>query len=601
MGARNHLGNPVGPPKCGFQNNHVKRLYSVATYVFDGTPERNPPVVFDAVPERGPSFYNSTIVRLAKNERFQETLNLFCRANGLGIRPTKYAVSSVLNACSKVLNKDFGSQIHARIIRIGYEDNVVMNSAIVTMYAKCGAMAYARRVFDGMREHDEVSWTLMISELSQNGCVEEALELFKEMLQSEIRPNHFTLTSVISACSKLESAFGHGAYLHAHVIKLGFDDYSFVISSLIDYYAKLGEIPEATSAFDEAKEKDGVVYNAMIAGFSQNLLGEEALKLFMQMHQTEILPTCFTFSSLLNACGTLAVLQQGRQIHTFVAKMGLDLNVFIASSLVDMYSKCGSVDEARLVFNHTVERNSVLWTSMIVGYAQNGRPENGIELFELLVNEGVKPDKICFTGVLTACNHAGLLEKSLHYFNSMIKEHGLVPELDQYACIIDLYGRHGHLKKAKDLMDSMPLKPNSVMWSSFLGFCRIFGEVELGAEAASHLLEMEPFNSVRDVTLANMYAEAGMWKEVAEVRRMMRSRGVRKTAGCSWICVNNRVHVFSACDSSHPHSQDIYRELDKLVVEMSELGTLWGVDINEEIDMTACGNLCDFEMKENAP
>ncbi|XP_058069570.1 pentatricopeptide repeat-containing protein At2g13600-like [Magnolia sinica] len=555
---------------CRYANRHGNRFHSFAGHMFDEIPERSALNLFDSLPERNPCFYNSTVIGLAKHGNVEESLKLFCRANSLGIRHTKYALCSALNSCMKALNQRLGLQIHARIIRIGYEENLFLNSALVDLYAKCDALVDAKRVFDGMEEHDQVSWTSIISGFAQDGFGKEALEFFKKMLKSEIRPNCFTFTSVISACTGLESAFEQVALLHAHVIKLGFEPNNYVISSLVDCYAKCGKIREAMLVFDAAVERDVIVYNAMIAGFSQNLLGEEALKLFIEMRQSETSPTHFTFSSLLNACGSLAVLRLGKQIHLIITKMGLDRNVFITCSLVDMYSKCGSVDDARCIFDSTVERNSILWTSMIMGFAQNGRVEDGLELFELLVKDGVKPDHVCFTGVLTACNHAGFLDKGIGYFDSMRSEYGLVPDLDQYACIIDLYGRNGHLRKAKELMDCMPFEPNSVMWSSFLGSCRVHGEIELGVEAANHLLKMEPFNATSYVTLANMYADVGMWDEVAEVRKMMKCKGLRKRAGCSWIEVDKRVHVFSVCDSSHPQWREIYSELDKLIMEMRQ-------------------------------
>lgn len=549
-----------------------RHLSSVSCHLFDGTPQRPADCLFDSFPERGPDSRESIIIGLAKRGHVADALKIFCGMNGFGIKPTKFTLCTVLSSCSKALDQHLGSQIHARIIRIGYESNLFLSSALVDLYAKCEALPEARRVFDGMKEHDPVSWTSIIAGFSQNGRGKEALVFFKGMLKSEITPNCFTFASIISACKELESAFELATLLHALVIKLGVEVNSFVISSLIDCYMKCGEINRALLLFDAATGRDVILYNAMIAGFSQNLLGEEAWKLFTELREHEIVPTHFTFSSLLNACGSLAVLQQGRLIHSLIIKMGSDHNIFVVSSLVDMYSKCGIVNEARLVFDQSIEKNNILWTSMITGYAQNGRGADGLNLFEQLVEAGMRPDHVCFTGILTACVHAGFLDKGIAYFDLMKTKYGLIPQPDQYACMIDLYGRKGHLRKAKELMDHMPFEPNAVMWSSFLGSCRIHGEIELGKEAASHLFALESHNMVPYVTLANVYAEVGMWDEVAEVRKMMRCKGLKKRAGCSWVEVNKRVHVFSVSDGSHPQSNEIYGALDNLILEMREKG-----------------------------
>ncbi|KOM44415.1 hypothetical protein LR48_Vigan05g202000 [Vigna angularis] len=219
--------------------------------------------------------------------------------------------------------------------------------------------------------------------------------------------------------------------------------------------------------------------------------------------------------------------------------MGSERNVFVASALIDMYSKGGDIDEAQRVLDQTSEKNNVLWTSMIMGYAQCGRSSEALELFDcLLTKQELVPDHICFTAVLTACNHAGLLDKGVEYFNKMTTNYGLSPDIDQYACLIDLYARKGNLSKARDLMQKMPYDPNYVIWSSFLSSCKIYGNVELGREAADQLIKMEPSNAAPYLTLAHVYARKGLWNEAAEVRRLMQQRTMRKRVGWSWVEVD---------------------------------------------------------------
>ena len=223
---------------------------------------------------------------------------------------------------------------------------------------------------------------------------------------------------------------------------------TFLVSSLIDCYSKCGRIDEAILLLGADTERDNILLNSMISGYSQNLLGEEALTLFVEMRNNRFSPTNHTLTSVLNACGSLTILQQGRQVYSLVTKMGSESNVFVVSALLDMYSKCGSIDEAHHVLEQEIEKNTVLWTSMITGYAQSGRAPEGLRLFECLVTEeDFTPNHICFTAVLTAYNHAGILDKGIEFFNRMRKDYGLVPDLDQYACLIDLYARNGHLRQ----------------------------------------------------------------------------------------------------------------------------------------------------------
>lgn len=508
---------------------------------------------------------------LAYNPGCFKALEPVYQMNLVGMKLTKYSLCTALNSCAKTLNWRLGLQIHAHIIKIGYENNLFLSSALVDLYAKCNAVVDSRRIFYCMRRHDQVSWTSIITGFSQNGHGIEAILMFKTMLSTEIKPNSFTYVSVISACTGLTVALEQVSLLHAQVMRLGFNSNSFVVSSLIDCYSKWGAMDQAVILFDETTERDNILFNSMISGYSQNLYSEEALKLFMEMRNKHLSPTDHTLTSILNACGSLATLQQGRQIHSLVTKMGSASNVFVVSALIDMYSKCGSIDWARYVFDQTVEKNSVLWTSMIMGYAQGGRGLDALKLFEHgMTKERFMPDHICFTALLTACNHAGLLERGVNYFNQMRKGYGLVPELDQYACLVDLYARNGHTRKAKELIEEMPYKPNYVMWSSFLSSCKIHGEVDLAKEAARELIEMEPCNAAPYVTLSHINARAGLWAEVAEVRKLMQHKAIRKSAGWSWVEVDKLVHVFSVCDTAHPCTRDIYVVLEKLNMEMKE-------------------------------
>lgn len=244
--------------------------------------------------------------------------------------------------------------------------------------------------------------------------------------------------------------------------------------------------------------------------------------------------------------------------------------MFVLSSLIDMYSKSGSIDDARSVFDQTIERNSVLWTSMILESAHSGRAIEGLELFDHMVEKGCLPNHMCFTAVFTACNHAGLLNKAVEYFDSMRKDYGLVPKLNQYACLVDLHARKGDLMKAIQLIDEMPFDPNCVMLRSLLSCCRTYGAVDLGTKVGCRLFKLQPNNAAAYVTMAHIYAEAGLWDEVTNIKKLIKQKGIKKSASWSWVEVDGRVHVFLVGDILHPKSHDICVLLEQLNLEIKE-------------------------------
>ncbi|MED6163664.1 hypothetical protein PIB30_082190 [Stylosanthes scabra] len=502
----------------------------------------------------------------------------------LGTKPTKYVLCAALSSCTKALNRPLGTQIHAHIIRSGYEDNLFLSSALVDFYAKCDSILDAKKVFTCMKVHDQVSWTSLISGFSINGQGKDALLLFKDMLATQIKPNSFTFTSVIGSCVGRNGGLENCSMLHAHVVKRGFCAMNFVLCSLVDCYAKWECVDASALVFDESTGRDCIVYNSMISGYCLNLYYDDALELFVEMWQRDLGVTDHTLCSVLNACGGLAALLQGRQVHSIVVKMGSEQNVFVASALIDMYSKGGDIGEARAVLDQASNKNSVLWTSMITAYAHSGRGSDALELFDhLLMEKELIPDHVCFTAILTACNHAGFLDKGVEYFNKMSTIYQLSPDIDQYACLIDLYARNGNLRRARDLMAEMPYDPNNVIWGSFLNSCKIHGDVELGREAADHLIKMEPCNAAPYLTLAQIYAKKGLWKEVAEVRSLMQRRRIRKPAGWSWIEVDKKLHVFAVDDVTHQQSIEIYVELEKIYLGIIEAPPY----ISEYINMQA--------------
>ena len=565
--------------------------------------------VFGSMPEQDQCSWNLMVAGFAQHDRFDEALEYFVRMYRENFVLNEYSFGSALSACSGLMDLKMGIQIHSLVSKSRYSLDVYMGSALVDMYSKCGSVACAQRAFDGMNERNRVSWNSLITCYEQNGPTSEALEVFVRMMDCGIEPDEVTLASVVSACASL-SAIREGIQIHARVVKCNkFRDDLILGNALVDMYAKCSRINEARWVFDrmpirnvvsetsmvsgyakaasvkaarlmftKMMDRNVVSWNALIAGYTQNGENEEALRLFLLLKRESILPTHYTFGNLLNACANLAELQLGRQAHSHVLKHGFrfqsgeESDIFVGNSLIDMYMKCGSVEDGSRVFENMVERDYVSWNAMIVGHAQNGYGTEALQIFQKMLAYGEKADHVTMIGVLCACSHAGLVEEGRHYFHSMSIEHGLAPLKDHYSCMVDLLGRAGCLDEAKSLVDTMPMQPDAVVWGSLLAACKVHKNITLGKYVAENLLEIDPLNSGPYVLLSNMYAEHGKWRDAMKVRKRMRQQGVKKQPGCSWIKIQSNSHVFMVKDNRHPQRKEIYLLLKMLTEQMRRDG-----------------------------
>lgn len=282
-------------------------------------------------------------------------------------------------------------------------------------------------------------------------------------------------------------------------------------------------------------------------GYAQHGPPAEALNLLHQMQVAGMTPDMVTLTSVLPACAHLAALQQGKEIHDYVIRRGFEFDVIVMSALIDMYAKCGIVKFARHLFDRMPRRDVVSWNSMILAYGMHGYGKDALVLFDLMQQADAKPNRITFINVLSACSHAGLLDEGFECFG-MIQDYGITPSLEHYACIVDLLGRAGRLDEAHDFIKRMPVQPDVDLWGALLGACKIHGNIELGEHVAACILHLEPENTGHYILLSNTYAASGRWDDVEKVRKMMKGRCLKKTPGCSFIEVDNKVHGFLAED-----------------------------------------------------
>ncbi|KAJ8769132.1 hypothetical protein K2173_000907 [Erythroxylum novogranatense] len=577
--------------------------------------------LFSCMPQPDECSWNSMVAGFAQHDLFDEALGYFFRMHREDFVLNEYSFGSGLSACAGLKELRFGIQIHGLILKSPYSLDVYMGSALIDLYSKCGLVDCAHRIFDEMKERNLVSWNSLITCYEQNGPASIALQVFLKMMESGFEPDEVTLASVVSACASL-AAFKEGLQIHACVMKCDrLRDDLILGNALVDMYAKCGRVSEARSVFDrmpmrnvvsetsmvsgyakaasvkaarsmftKMMARNVVSWNALIAGYTQNGENEEALELFRMLKRESIYPTHYTFGNLLNACANLADLQLGRQAHSHVVKHGFcfqcgeESDIFVGNSLIDMYMKCGSAGDGCRVFEKMVEKDYVSWNAMIVGYAQNGHGIESLGLFRKMLESGERPDHVTMIGVLCACSHAGLVEAGRYYFSSMTEEYGVVPLKDHYTCMVDLLGRAGCLIEAKNLIEGMPMQPDDVVWGSLLGACKVYRNITLGKYVAEKLLQINPTNSGPYVLLSNMYADLGRWGEVVRIRKLMRTRGVVKQPGCSWIEIQANMHVFMVKDKRHPQIKEIYFLLKLLTKQMKRVGYIPDTSDHEEYE-----------------
>lgn len=443
------------------------------------------------------------------------------------------------------------------------------------MYSELDCIGYARQVFDETFSKTVYVWNALFRALTLAGDGEEVLRLYRRMNRIGIPSDRFTYTYVLKACVASESliwSLRTGKEVHAHVLRDGYESNVHIMTTLVDFYARFGQVANASYVFNLMPVKNVVSWSAMVACYAKNGMPFQALELFSQMmvESCDMLPNSVTMISVLQACASLAAMEQGKLIHGYILRKGLDSILPVSSALVAMYAKCGDLELARCVFDQMEKRNVVSWNSMISSYGIHGFGSKAVEVFQEMVSQGVSPTPVTFVSVLGACSHSGLVEQGKSLFLSMMTDHGITPTVEHYACMVDLLGRANQLDEAAKIIQDMRIEPGAKAWGSLLGACRIHGNIELAEKASRRLFKLEPKNAGNYVILADIYAEAGMWNEVRSLKKLIEEKGLQKVSGCSWIEVNRKVYSLSSVEELNPQIEQIHALLLKLSAEMKE-------------------------------
>ncbi|XP_023519971.1 pentatricopeptide repeat-containing protein At3g46790, chloroplastic-like [Cucurbita pepo subsp. pepo] len=516
---------------------------------------------------------NQLIQSLCKQGNLKQALLLLSHESN----PTQRTWELLILSAARRNSLSDGLDVHRRLVDGGFDQDPFLATKLINMFSELESVDNVRKVFDKTRKRTIFVWNALFRALALAGHGKDVLELYAQMNMMGVPSDRFTYTYLLKACAASEclvSFLQKGKEIHAHILRHGYEAHVHAMTTLVDMYARFGCVSYAGAVFDEMPVRNVVSWSAMIACYAKNGKPYEALELFreMMLNTHDTVPNSVTMVSVLQSCAALSALEQGKLIHAYILRRGLDSILPVISALVTMYARCGKLELGQLVFDFMHKRDVVIWNSLISSYGVHGYGRKAIEIFEEMVDHGVSPSYISFVSVLGACSHAGLVEEGKELFESMAKKHGIQPGEEHYACMVDLLGRANRLDEAAKIVEDLRIEPGPKVWGSLLGACRIHCHVELAERASKRLFELEPTNAGNYVLLADVYAEANMWNEVKRVRKLLDSRELRKVPGRSWIEVRRKIYSFTSVDEFYPQAEQLHALLMNLSNEMKQRG-----------------------------
>ncbi|KAL6219727.1 hypothetical protein ACLB2K_007486 [Fragaria x ananassa] len=510
--------------------------------------------------------FNSLLSLFAQQGLFSNALSLFKSLKQIPLSPNGFTFSFLVKSCGDYVH---ANQIHTHVVKTGFLSDPFVGNGLVAVYAKgVKDLGSARKVFDEMPDKGVVCcWTSLVAGYAQSGYAEEALRVFVMMVEGNLRPEDATLVSVLSACSSLDmSEIGKWVLILSRV-----DDNVVGLDS-----AKTVLVEKSREMFDgisESGKRSVLPWNAVIGAYVQNGCPLDCLSVFrLMVGDPTQKPNHVTMVSVLSACAQVGDVELGRWVHEYLKSKGsrcvIKSNRILATALIDMYSKCGSLVNAKEVFDQMVLKDIVSFNAMIMSLAVNSEGEKALRLFSKVQDFGLQPNAGTFLGALCACSHSGFSKKGRQIFKDMTSVFSISPKLEHYACYIDLLARAGLVEEALEVVTSMPFQPNSIVWGALLGGCLLHSRLDLAEYVSDKLVQSDPNNTGGYVMLANAFASDHRWGDVSSLRQFMREKGVAKKPGCSWISINGVVHEFLVGFSSHPQSDSICSLLNGMVNHM---------------------------------
>ncbi|KAI5079693.1 hypothetical protein GOP47_0005172 [Adiantum capillus-veneris] len=455
--------------------------------------------------EKDTAVHNALIsfYAFAQAEKTSEAKKYFARMQLEAVLPDEVTFSSMFSAFSSEFSVREARYLHALIAGSVHESDVIAQTAIITMYGNCGRVDEARMMFDRMNDRDAAVWNAIITAYTQHGNVEASISLFREMLAEGQIPNKVTFVALIPVCAD-EAVLTQGSWIHKHVVSSNLKLDVELGNSLVNMYGRCGSLEDALEVFSRMPEHNLVSWSSLITLYTQHDLTEEALQLFEQMLSAGVTPDKVIFLCILPVCASEAALVQGRKVHHCIVSRDFDNDTASMTALLNMYSKCGSIEDAQRMFVVGAGRSLVSWNSLIAAHAHHGYATRAILCFNDMIDQGWTPDGCTFYCVLSACSHAGLLEEGLWYFMSMVQGYFIVPTVEHFNCIVDMFGRAGQLETLDFVLKSMGLQPSGASWLTMLGACRVHSDRKRGEDAATQAFDVNPEDATPLVLLSNI-------------------------------------------------------------------------------------------------
>ncbi|XAR63337.1 hypothetical protein NMG60_11023243 [Bertholletia excelsa] len=501
--------------------------------------------IFRQISDPTITLYNAIIRCFSGCKNGKDSLTAFLLYGDLlarGLVPDNYTYPFVLRACAQSRALREGEVVHAHVIKNGLIFDLYVINTLIRMYAVCGFIGAAQKIFDESTRRDLVSWTTLIQGYVKVGFWKEGVKSFLDMCENGFEADEMTMVTVLSACASLgDITLGRKIHRYMHDHKVNVD--VFVGNALVDMYLKCGDPDLARKVFNEMPVKNVVSWNSMILGLARQGEFKEALQVFRKMQRHGVKPDDVTLVGVLNSSANLGMLELGKWHWEAVG-------VFNCMKYKDVYS----------------------YTALIVGLAMHGQGQKALDLFNEMPKMGIKPDDVTYVGVLMACSHVGLVEEGRKHFSDMSTVYDLEPQTEHYGCMVDLLGRAGLMSEAEDFIKSMPIEPDAFVWGALLGACRIHGKVELAETIMEKLVKIEPERDGAYVLMSNIYSSANKWRDAIKLRKEMKERKMKKTPGCSSIELDGVVHEFRKGDKSHPQTKEIYVLLDEMMIHLKSAG-----------------------------
>ncbi|XP_031489966.1 pentatricopeptide repeat-containing protein At3g29230-like [Nymphaea colorata] len=489
-------------------------------------------LVFNTIRRPNLAVYNQMVRSLAKSSLWSDAIVFYRRMTTADVKPNHFTLPFLLNSCAGLSEVLLGSEIHGRSVRTGLLLNLELQNALIDMYAKCGELGLARQVFDEMPRRDVVSWNAVLGGYARIGDMNDGRKLFDSMPVRNVISWNAMIVGYVRCENFSAAAEAFDAMPERNIVSW---------TTMVVGCTKCGQMETGRRLFERMPQRNLISWTAMITGYAQNGQPKEALKMFHRMRDSNVKPDAVTMTSVITACAQLGGAELANWADSFVVHNNIELNNHVLTALVDMHAKCGNVEKACQRFEMIPQRDAFSYTALISGLASHGYGYEALEVFQRMQMEEIEPHEITYVGVLSACSHTGLVDDGLRFWESMVKDHRMVPWADHYACVVDLLGRAGRLAEAYELVRSMPMGPHAGALGALLAACRTHNNVEIAESIAGKLFELEPKNTGNYVLLASIYASNNRWADAARVRLALKERGNKKLPGCSWIEVNNKV------------------------------------------------------------